>query len=83
MISYFAKNQNFINAKFDNPWNIATTFGNHLFKLGFVCLLLIAPLPRMITDVAIEPIFNVEFPAPEYWKIYLPAVKFSQLKLIN
>lgn len=50
---------NFTNAKFDNPWNIATTFGNHLFKLGFVCLLLIAPLPRMITDVAIEPIFNV------------------------
>lgn len=50
---------NFINAKFDNPWNIATTFGNHLFKLGFVCLLLIAPLPRMITDIAIEPIFNV------------------------
>lgn len=50
---------NFINSKWDKPWDIATTFGNHIFKLGFVCALLLAPLPRMITDVAIEPIFNV------------------------
>ena len=50
---------NFVNSKYDKPWDIATTFGNHLFKLVFVCLLLLAPLPRMITDVAIEPIFNV------------------------
>lgn len=50
---------NFVNSKWDKPWDIATTFGNHLFKLGFVCMLLVAPLPRMITDIAIEPIFNV------------------------
>ncbi|MBQ1997541.1 MAG: hypothetical protein II238_03780 [Alphaproteobacteria bacterium] len=50
---------NFTNSKFDEPWNIATTFSNHMFKLGFVSILLLAPLPRMITDVAIEPIFNV------------------------
>lgn len=50
---------NFTNSKFDEPWNIATTFSNHLFKLGFVSILLLAPLPRMIADVAIEPIFNV------------------------
>ena len=50
---------NFTNSKFDEPWNIATTFSNHIFKLGFVSILLLAPLPRMITDVAIEPIFNV------------------------
>ncbi len=50
---------NFVNSKFDKPWDIATTFGNHLLKLGFVCALLVAPLPRLITDIAIEPIFNV------------------------
>ena len=50
---------NFVNSKYDKPWDIATTFGNHMFKLGFVCILLVAPLPRLITDVAIEPIFNV------------------------
>ena len=50
---------NFVNSKWEKPWDIATTFGNHLFKLGFVCMLLVAPLPRMITDIAIEPIFNV------------------------
>ncbi len=49
----------FINAKVDDPWNVAGTFGVQLMKLAFVCLLLMAPLPRMITTVAIEPVFNV------------------------
>lgn len=49
----------FLNAKVDNPWSIANTFGTHLLKLGVVCALLAAPLPRILTTVAIEPIFNI------------------------
>lgn len=50
---------NFFNSGIEKPWDIANTFGIHVLKLGFVCILLVAPLPRMITDIAIEPIFNV------------------------
>ena len=50
---------NFFNNKFNDTWNIANDFGKHLLKLGVVSALLVAPLPRMITQVVIEPIFSV------------------------
>ncbi len=49
----------FLNAKLEEPWSIASTFGVHLLKLGLVSALLVAPLPRMISQIAIEPIFTV------------------------
>jgi hypothetical protein len=48
-----------LNGKVEEPWNIAAKFGNHSLKLAFVCMLLFIPLPKLITDVAIEPIFNI------------------------
>lgn len=42
-----------------DAWNFAGKLGSHLVKLTFVVLLLAFPLPRFITGVAIEPIFNV------------------------
>lgn len=50
---------NFFNSTVDKPWDISNTFGLHILKLGFVSALLVAPLPKMITSIAIEPIFNV------------------------
>lgn len=49
----------FFNSTIEKPWDIAGTFGVHLVKLVFICALLVLPLPRMISNVAIEPIFNV------------------------
>lgn len=49
----------FMNAKLENPWNLAGGFGVHLLKLGFVSALLLAPLPRMISGIVVEPVFNV------------------------
>ena len=49
----------FLNAKLEEPWSIASTFGVHLLKLGLVSSLLVAPLPRMVSQIAIEPIFTV------------------------
>lgn len=49
----------FINAKVDDPWDVTGRFGVQLMKLVFVILMLMAPLPRMISTVAIEPIFSV------------------------
>lgn len=43
----------------EEPWAIAGGFGTHLIKLTFVVALLAFPLPRLLTDVVIEPIFNV------------------------
>jgi hypothetical protein len=48
-----------MNAKSENPWATTNAFTTHLMKLGFICALLVAPLPRIITEVAVEPIFNV------------------------
>lgn len=41
------------------PWSMAGDFGTHILKLGFIIGLLAFPLPRLLTDVAIEPIFNI------------------------
>ena len=49
----------FFNAKLEEPWSLASTFGVHVIKLAFVSALLLLPLPRLLTDVVIEPIFNV------------------------
>ncbi|MBD5391830.1 hypothetical protein HDR66_03420 [bacterium] len=49
----------FMAAKIDNPWDVTGEFGIHLMKLALVCGLLMAPLPRMISDIAITPVFNV------------------------
>ncbi|MBR3781851.1 MAG: hypothetical protein IKL14_00480 [Alphaproteobacteria bacterium] len=52
---------NFLNnsSKFENPWSLASDFTNKLVKLAIVCIFLLAPLPRLITEIAIQPIFNV------------------------
>ena len=50
---------NLMNAKLESGWAITGKFTNHFVKLAFICGLLVAPLPRMITQIAIEPIFNV------------------------
>lgn len=49
----------FLNAKIEEPWSIAETFTHHLFKMFCVILLLLAPLPRLVSDIAVRPIFNV------------------------
>ena len=40
-------------------WNISGKFGTHIARVLFVSALLLAPLPRMISSVIIEPIFNI------------------------
>lgn len=50
---------NFLNQKVEQPWSVANTFTTHLLKLAFVSTILVAPLPRLISEIAIEPIFNV------------------------
>ena len=61
MAIWFAWNlfSGFINAKIEEPWSIVSDFGTKFIKLGFVAALLVVPLPRMLTDIVIEPIFNV------------------------
>ncbi len=49
----------FFNSNIEKTWDMANTFGIHILKLGFISALLVAPLPRMITNIAIEPIFNI------------------------
>ena len=50
---------NMFNSGIEKPWDITSTFGLHILKLGFVCMLLVAPLPRIISSAAIQPIFNI------------------------
>ena len=50
---------NFINQKVEQPWSVANNFTTHLMKLAFVSVVLVAPLPRLVSEIAIEPIFNV------------------------
>jgi hypothetical protein len=45
--------------KIEEPWAIAGGFGTHIIKLGFIVALLAFPLPRLLTNVVIEPVFNV------------------------
>lgn len=49
----------FVNSKPDEPWSIAS-FGTNLFiKVGIVAALLVAPIPRILGDGIITPVFNV------------------------
>lgn len=50
---------NYLNSKIEASWSIISTFTNHCVKLAFVCVMLLAPLPRLISEVAIQPIFNI------------------------
>ncbi len=43
----------------EDPWTIGGGLGVHIAKLGFVCILLLFPLPRLLTDVVIDPVFNI------------------------
>ncbi len=49
----------YMNKSTIEPWSMAGKFGTHMMKLALVCALLAVPVPRMITQIAIEPIFNV------------------------
>lgn len=49
----------FINKKVEVGWSMASTFGTHLVKLAIMAALLLAPFPRLITDIVIEPVFNI------------------------
>ena len=40
-------------------WNIGAKFGMHTIKLLFVAALLAVPLPRLISSVVLEPIFDI------------------------
>lgn len=58
---YFIWNiaSNFINVKIIKAGETIYDYSKHLLKLGLVCMLLLIPLPRLISDIAIEPIFSV------------------------
>ena len=49
----------FMNGKVENPWSITETFTHHMVKMTCVILLLMAPVPRLMSDIAIRPIFNI------------------------
>jgi hypothetical protein len=43
----------------EDAWKLSGWLGSHVLKMGIVAVLLVAPLPRLFTKVAIEPVFNV------------------------
>ena len=49
----------FFNSKIQGPLSLVSDFGTKFIKLGFVAALLAIPLPRLITNIVIEPVFNV------------------------
>ena len=49
----------FLNAKIENAWSITSNFTTHLIKLALVCGLLVIPFPKLISNVVIEPVFNI------------------------
>jgi len=49
----------FMEGKTEDAWTTTSTFGTHIIKLVFVGAVLLAPMPRILTTVAIEPIFNI------------------------
>ncbi len=40
-------------------WALSDKFVTHFVKLGIVSAVLLAPVPRILTDVVIEPVFNI------------------------
>lgn len=49
----------FLKGQAEEPWNLTSLFSTQLIKTAFVSALLLIPLPRLLTDVVIEPVFNV------------------------
>ncbi len=49
----------FFNGKTEQPWDMATNFGTQMIRLTVLGALLLMPLPRLITDVVITPVFNI------------------------
>lgn len=49
----------FFNAKIESGWSITSKFTTHMIKLAVICALLVLPLPRLISNVVIEPVFNI------------------------
>ena len=49
----------FLNANIKGPMGIAEEFTTYVIKLMIISTLLIVPLPRIISDVAIEPITSI------------------------
>lgn len=49
----------FLNSKIESGWNLTSQFGTHTIRLAIVCALLLFPLPRLITGVVIDPVFNI------------------------
>lgn len=60
-IVYFIWNiaSEFINSKIIKAGQTAYDYSKHLLKLALVCGLLLIPLPRLISDIAIDPIFSI------------------------
>ena len=50
---------NFIESKMASPWSLTQDFTTRMIKLAVVCGLLVIPVPRLVTQIALEPIFNV------------------------
>ncbi len=53
------KNQIMTEPGVASGWNIGAKFGVHTIKLLFVAALLAVPLPRIISSVIIEPVFDI------------------------
>ena len=49
----------FLNKKIESGWAITSKFGTHMIRLAIVCALLAFPLPRLISNAIIEPIFGI------------------------
>ena len=49
----------FFNSKIEGGWAITSKFTTHMIKLSVICALMVLPLPRLIGDVVIEPVFNI------------------------
>ncbi|MCL2338973.1 MAG: hypothetical protein FWC51_03410, partial [Proteobacteria bacterium] len=43
----------------DAAWSLSGKFGAHLVKLTLVIALLLSPLPRMVSDIFVGPVFNI------------------------
>ena len=49
----------FFNSKIEGGWSITSKFTTHMIKLSVICALMVLPLPRLISNVVIEPVFNI------------------------
>jgi len=53
------KNPNIDLYQKDSAWSLSGKFGAHLVKLTLVIALLLSPLPRMVSDIFVGPVFNI------------------------